>query len=222
MGGVFFIDEAYALEPISDFKGKPIVNELLTLCENNREDISVILAGYEDDFEKKFFAYNDGLKSRFRMCYFEDFDESELRTIWTDLRIKKGWDEEEGVCQVMVKRLIKRAGRKGFGNAREVRMRLEEATQKAMARLGHDFSMERMKLEIRDVIGEDPRLSNEKLQRVRNEINQKIGWVRAKKLVTELIELCGVNYQRELLGKPALDVFLNRMFLGNPGESDCV
>jgi len=45
MDGVLFIDEAYDLDPIGDFKGRPIVNELLTLCENNRENISVILAG---------------------------------------------------------------------------------------------------------------------------------------------------------------------------------
>jgi hypothetical protein len=29
MGGVLFIDEAYELDPIGDFKGKPVVNELL-------------------------------------------------------------------------------------------------------------------------------------------------------------------------------------------------
>ena len=60
MGGVLFIDEAYDLDPLNDSKGKPIVNEILTECENNRDQISVILAGYEDDFEKKFFSYNAG------------------------------------------------------------------------------------------------------------------------------------------------------------------
>ena len=218
LNGVLFIDEAYDLDPIGDFKGKPIVNELLTLCENNRDKISVILAGYEDDFEKKFFAYNEGLKSRFRMCHFEDFDENELQTIWTDSRKRKGWEEEEGVCQVMVKRLIKRAGRKGFGNAREVRSCLEQATQSAMSRLGHNFSMETMTLKIEDVIGQDPRLSNEKLKSVMGEIQQKIGWGRVKKNIAELVKLCGVNYERELLGLPPLEIFLNRMFLGNPGK----
>ena len=29
MGGVLFIDEAYELDPVSDLKGKPVVNELL-------------------------------------------------------------------------------------------------------------------------------------------------------------------------------------------------
>lgn len=216
--GVLFIDEAYDLDPQGDFKGKPIVNELLTLCETNRDEISVILAGYEDDFEKKFFAYNEGLKSRFRMCHFEDFDENELQTIWSESRKRKGWEEEEGVAQVVVKRLMKSAGRKGFGNAREVRSRLEQATQSAMSRLGHNFSMKTMKLKIEDVIGRDPRLSNEKLQGIIDEIQEKVGWGRVKKHIAELVKLCGVNYERELLGQPPLDIFLNRMFLGNPGK----
>jgi len=152
------------------------------------------------------------------VCHFEDFDENELENIWTDLRIKKGWDEEEGVCRVMVKRLMKRAGCKGFANAREVRTRLEEATQSAMTRLGHEFSMDKMKLKIKDVLGDDPRLSNEKLHRVIEAIQLKIGWGRVKKTISELVELCGVNYSRELLGKPPLEIFLNRLFLGNPGK----
>jgi len=218
LGGVIFIDEAYDLDPINDPLGKPIVNELLTLCENKRDKISVILAGYEDDFEKKFFAYNDGLKSRFRSVVFEDFDEDELTTIWNDMREKKGWKEKDGVTRVAVKRMVKMAGRKGFGNAREVRKRLEDATKAAMSRLGSDFTEDAMIIEIEDVIGHDPRLANKKLINIRNEIDAMIGWGRVKKQVNELIKLCGTNYQRELLGQPPLDIFLNRLFLGNPGE----
>ena len=217
MGGTLFIDEAYDLDPIRDFQGKPIVNELLTLCENRRDEISVILAGYEDDFHKKFFAYNVGLKSRFREVAFEDFDENELAKIWSDLRTAKHWKEEDHVCRVAVKRLVKMAGRKGFGNAREIRRYLETATQNAMSRLGEHFSRENMILKISDVIGEDPRLLSEKLKSVQSEIDEKIGWQRVKDKVKELIELCGTNYERQLLGKPQLPVFLNRMFLGSPG-----
>jgi hypothetical protein len=32
------------------------VNEILTLCENERDNISVVIAGYEDEFQKKFFC----------------------------------------------------------------------------------------------------------------------------------------------------------------------
>lgn len=219
IGGVLFIDEAYDLDPVGDFKGKPIVNELLTLSENKRDEISFILAGYEDDFDKKFFACNPGLKSRFRTVLFEDFDEQELKTIWTSMRKDKGWEEADDVCNVITKRLMKMAGRKGFGNAREVRKRLEDATQAAMSSLGHDFSMDTMKLEIEDVIGQDPRLMNEKLKRVQEEIDRKIGWGRVKKHIGELLVLCGVNYEREMRGQPPLDIFLNRMFLGNPGKN---
>jgi hypothetical protein len=215
--GVLFLDEAYDLDPISDPAGKPIVNELLTLCENKRENISVILAGYEDDFEKKFFAYNDGLKSRFRSVVFDDFDEDELITIWNTMRDKKGWKEENFVTRVAVKRMVIMAGRKGFGNAREVRKRLEDATKTAMGRLGNGFTEDSMIIKIEDVIGQDPRLANKKLVKIRNDIDSMIGWGQVKKQVDELIRLCGTNYQRELLGQPPLDVFLNRLFLGNPG-----
>jgi replication-associated recombination protein RarA len=217
MGGVLFIDEAYDLDPIGDFKGKPIVNELLTLCEDKRDEISVILAGYEDDFDKKLFAYNPGLKSRFRIVQFDDFDDQELTTIWTSMREDMKWKEAEGVCTVAVNRLLKGAGRKGFGNAREVRKRLEAAAQSAMTRLGSNFSNGTMILTIDDVIGPDPLSSNEKLQRVRDDIDEKIGWGRVKENVKSLLDLCRVNYRRELLGQPTFEMFLNRMFLGNPG-----
>lgn len=219
MGGVLFIDEAYDLDPIGDFKGKPIVNEILTLCENERDKISVVIAGYEDEFEKKFFAYNDGLKSRFKELMFDDFDENELGRIWTGMRKERLWEEDDGVCSVAVKRMVKMSGRKGFGNAREVRKRLEAATQTAMVRLGDRLSNETMRLEIEDVIGKDPRLESEKLLQVIDELERKIGWSRVKKTVGELMELCSINYQRELLGKKPFDLCLNRLFLGNPGTS---
>ena len=47
LGGVLFIDEAYALEPKSDKIGKAIVDQILTAAENHRDDLSIILAGYK-------------------------------------------------------------------------------------------------------------------------------------------------------------------------------
>lgn len=217
LNGVLFIDEAYELDPVGDFKGKPIVNELLTVCENKRDELSVILAGYADDFQTKLYAYNAGLKSRFREIVFEDFDEFELAVIWNESRKEKMWEEEDSVTPVLVKRLVKMAGRKGFGNAREVRRQLELAVSNAMGRLGEMLSTNTMKLAVEDVIGDDPNSSNEKLLRVVAEFEEKVGWGRVKKSVRELIDICGINYKRELTGNPPLDILLNRMFLGNPG-----
>jgi hypothetical protein len=157
------------------------------------------------------------LKSRFKEVSFEDFDEVELSTIWTAMRVTKKWEEAAGVSVVVVNRMLKMSGRKGFGNAREVRRRLEAATQSAMVRLGDAFSQDTMQIEVVDVMGEDPRLSNAKLRRVLDEVGRKTGWVRFKRVVNELINVCGLNYQRELQGQPPLPIFLNRLFLGNPG-----
>ena len=50
LDGVIFIDEAYDLDPAGDkFKGAPIVNELVTLTENERGRLTCVLAGYEAD-----------------------------------------------------------------------------------------------------------------------------------------------------------------------------
>lgn len=58
-GDVLLIDETCELDSARDFKGRPIVAELLTAAEEKRDDLSLILAGYEDDIRKKLCAYND-------------------------------------------------------------------------------------------------------------------------------------------------------------------
>ena len=65
LGGVLFIDEAYSLcTDKNDKVGREIVDALLKGIEDNRDNITVILAGYEKDMET-FLSFNQGLKSRF-------------------------------------------------------------------------------------------------------------------------------------------------------------
>ena len=67
LGGVLFIDEAYALGNME--KRDSFAKECIdTLCEglsDHKDDLMVIIAGYKDELEKCFFAYNSGLTSRF-------------------------------------------------------------------------------------------------------------------------------------------------------------
>jgi SpoVK/Ycf46/Vps4 family AAA+-type ATPase len=65
LGGVLFIDEAYALTENGDERGREIVNQLLTFMENNRTEVVVILAGYTDDM-RRFVESNPGLRRRIR------------------------------------------------------------------------------------------------------------------------------------------------------------
>jgi SpoVK/Ycf46/Vps4 family AAA+-type ATPase len=67
LGGVLFIDEAYALG--NNEKGDSFSKECIdTLCESlsdHKENLMVIIAGYEKELQSCFFDYNQGLESRF-------------------------------------------------------------------------------------------------------------------------------------------------------------
>ncbi|SPR01593.1 unnamed protein product (mitochondrion) [Plasmodiophora brassicae] len=212
--GTIFVDEAYDLDPFGDFKGKPIVAELLNCSENMRDCISFILAGYEDDIQNKLFAYNDGLKSRFQEIVFEDFDEDELKTIWQSQLSGKEWNADPAIGKLVAYELSKAANRKGFGNARAVRKLIETATNRRMS--CDDFDTSHMELRIEDVVGEDP-LNNPKVKRILGEFNGMTGWTSVKQSVVEFVSVCSKNYQLRLQCKPSCPVILNRLFLGNPG-----
>jgi type VII secretion ATPase EccA len=68
MGGVLFIDEAYALVQERDGRADPFGSEaldtLLARMENDRDRLVVIIAGYSSDIDR-LLEVNDGLRSRF-------------------------------------------------------------------------------------------------------------------------------------------------------------
>jgi SpoVK/Ycf46/Vps4 family AAA+-type ATPase len=79
MGGVLFIDEAYALSEggENDF-GKEAIETILKKMEDNRGGFVVIVAGYTDNM-KHFLESNPGLHSRFdRNYHFVDYDGKDL------------------------------------------------------------------------------------------------------------------------------------------------
>lgn len=212
--GVLFIDEAYDLDPFGDFKGKPIVAELLTAAENKRDELSIILAGYQDDMNEKFFKFNDGLKSRFAEVMFEDFEEPELREIWRHILSEKGFVADDKLGDIVSKRLARRANRKGFGNARDVRRVAEDAINTAMSR--ENFRGDNLEILMEDVVGECP-ANNPKINAILAELEGQIGWKKIKESIYEMVSLAQQNYERELQGTAPLPFPLHKMFLGNPG-----
>jgi len=79
LGGVLFIDEAYSLTSKSenDF-GSEAIDTLLKAMEDNREDLVVIVAGY-DGLMDEFIHSNPGLESRFnRYLHFDDYTIDEM------------------------------------------------------------------------------------------------------------------------------------------------
>lgn len=122
MGGVLFIDEAYALNGKSenDF-GQEAIDTVLKAMEDHRDDLVVIVAGYTDLMEK-FIHSNPGLESRFnRFLLFPDYTVDEMMAIFK-MRCGKGYvltPEAEPLVRDYIAE--ESAAGDSFGNARGVR-----------------------------------------------------------------------------------------------------
>ncbi|SMG35471.1 AAA family ATPase [Fibrobacter sp. UWB13] len=92
MGGVLFIDEAYLFAE-SDW-GRKAFQVLLTEMENNRNNLTVILAGYEERLQA-LKDVNPGIDNRIRIkLHFKDYSKEEKLRIFK-LFLKKNNEEKE-------------------------------------------------------------------------------------------------------------------------------
>ena len=138
MGGVLFIDEAYALNQGRDDQfGMEAINTLLKRMEDNRDDFVVIAAGYTDNMSE-FLQTNPGLRSRFeRVFQFKDYSPDELLLI-ADMMLKsEGLTAEEAARDHLGKYFLTlwENRDKFFGNAREVRKVIGESIKNQHLRM---------------------------------------------------------------------------------------
>lgn len=131
LGGILFIDEAYTLNTSkSDDFGKEAIDTLLKMMEDHRNNLIVIVAGY-DCLMKEFIESNPGLKSRFtRVLHFDDYNEGQLYEIFTELCDKYNLflDDEAAKCVTEYFKQLVKGKTENFGNAREVRKFFEKIT----------------------------------------------------------------------------------------------
>ena len=159
MGGVLFIDEAYALNSTAGGFGDEAIAVLLKYMEDYHENLVVIVAGYEDEMEK-FLNSNSGLRSRFpNVIHFEDYTADELLQIFELLCHKKQYAMTSEAKQLLHS-FIKSHKSEFRGNGRDLRNLFEKVQKKQAFRLAKEekctakMLMEIVKEDIQEAISD--------------------------------------------------------------------
>ena len=161
MGGVLFIDEAYYLyrpENERDY-GQEAIEILLQEMENHRDDLVVILAGYEDRMER-FFRSNPGMSSRIaHHIAFPDYTSEELMAI-AQLMLEQMQYVLSSDAQSTLREYIERRQRQPhFANARSVRNALDRARLRQASRLFARRNASLVKQDLMTIEADDIRAS---------------------------------------------------------------
>jgi len=158
LGGVLFIDEAYSLaNDEEDVYGKEAIETILKAMEDHRDELVVIVAGY-DELMHKFIDSNPGLRSRFnKYFHFADYDGNDLFKILKRFCETNGYTLAEDVMPQLREKFDEMyAGREEhFGNARSVRNIFEHAINHQANRLVMDNDItdrELVELTIEDIL----------------------------------------------------------------------
>lgn len=141
LGGVLFIDEAYALaNDKEDSYGKEAIETILKAMEDHRDELVVIVAGY-DELMHKFIDSNPGLRSRFnKYFHFPDYDGDELLRILKRFCDTNGYVLDQETIPFLKTKLDDMYAHREehFGNARAIRNLFEHAINLQATRLVKD------------------------------------------------------------------------------------
>lgn len=136
-GGVLLVDEAYYLYNASNDKdyGQESIEILLNVMEHQRDDLVVVLAGYEDRMDK-FYGFNPGMSSRIgNHINFPNYSANELVKIAEFMTRDLEYEFAEGSQEKFLSYIEARMGLPYFSNARTVRNAVDRARMRASIRL---------------------------------------------------------------------------------------
>ena len=137
MGGVLFIDEAYYLyrpENEKDY-GQEAIEILLQVMENQRNDLTVILAGYTERMQR-FFQSNPGFRSRIaHHVEFPDFSDDELMLIAQKMASEGEYRLTDSAREALREYIARRRMQPAFANARSLRNAFDRARLRQALRL---------------------------------------------------------------------------------------
>ena len=123
MGGILFIDEAYALSTKNNDNSynADAIATLIKAMEDYRDNLVVIFAGYTKEMQD-FIDSNSGIASRIGYTLeFEDYTNDELKQIFKNMVVKSGFTLEEDALEEVDRLINENRNTKNFGNARFIR-----------------------------------------------------------------------------------------------------
>ena len=137
LGGVLFIDEAYYLhrpENERDY-GQEAIEVLLQVMESERQNLVVIMAGYQEPMEA-FFQANPGMGSRVaHHIHFPDYGIDELMEIAQLMVAQQGYEISEDGTGALRDYIQRRLDRPRFAYGRSIRNAIERARMRQAMRL---------------------------------------------------------------------------------------
>ncbi len=137
IGGVLFIDEAYALAKDGNDFGQEAIDTLLKAMEDQRNQFVVIVAGYTEPMQN-FINSNPGLKSRFnKYFFFPDYSEEELVEIFDRMCRQYEYTTTPDAKLLIENEIHSMEAGKGanFANARDIRNLFENIITKQATRV---------------------------------------------------------------------------------------
>jgi len=136
MGGVLFVDEAYAL--VGDSFGQVAINTLLKRMDADRGAFILIAAGYRREMDA-FLDSNAGLRSRFtKFIDFEDYEPNDLAAIYRSMATQRGLVLDSAADERMVDLFAAMYASRdeSFANGRTVRNVFERTLENQAMRVG--------------------------------------------------------------------------------------
>ena len=215
MGGVLFIDEAYALA--KNDHGKEAIDQLVADMSRYEGQFAVILAGYSKDMEN-LFSTNEGLRSRFPTVYeFHDYTGTEMRRILEKeiLSAEKGvtiGEELRSKLDVFCENWVNNREIRSWGNGREAVNLAQKMINRCTMRMSREASYQTLELRVEDVPKEMEEYlisSSENLEEAIKVVNDLIGLHNVKTFIQRLCNDARLNQKRKCPG--------NYIFYGPPG-----
>ena len=224
-GGVLFIDEAYALAPNPNSDGgfsKEAIAELVKCMEDYRDDLVVILAGYEREMQD-FIDVNPGLASRISYRFhFEDFSCEQLIEIFKCELSSTGFLPGEGIEAELADLFDYFRSFKSFGNGRFAREVLQKSIIAHANRIASDATpaqdgsvvIERCDIPDRRAMLDALNVEDTSAQALLEDL---IGLDLLKQKVLELERVVRFRENARRSGLKLPETNLHMVLLGNPG-----